>query len=171
MIRSYLRLVLFALGLLVGVQVPGFIHSYAQHVEARRLESAEALRGFTLTAQRFFRDDLQALVEYYRASEDPVFRSDAQSVETVVSRYQLLEGEARAMRGPWYRQAWHLATRADHELRREAWRGYGFQVLLRPAAVAWGIACALVFAWFAEGLWLLLTGPVRRYRQQRTPRP
>ncbi|HAQ28087.1 MAG TPA: DUF2937 domain-containing protein, partial [Pseudomonas sp.] len=41
MLRSYLRLTLFALGLLVGVQVPGFIEAYAQHVEARRLEAQQ----------------------------------------------------------------------------------------------------------------------------------
>ena len=38
MLRSYLRLTLFALGLLLGVQVPGFIDDYANLVEAHRLE-------------------------------------------------------------------------------------------------------------------------------------
>ena len=36
MLLSYLRLVLFAVGLLVGVQVPGFISDYAKRVEAHR---------------------------------------------------------------------------------------------------------------------------------------
>gem|GEM_PF-6504794 len=33
MVRSYLSLHMFAFGLLVGIQVPGFIEAYAQHVE------------------------------------------------------------------------------------------------------------------------------------------
>ena len=39
MLLSYLRLVLFAIGLLVGVQVPGFINDYAKRVEAHLIEA------------------------------------------------------------------------------------------------------------------------------------
>ena len=45
MLRSYLRLALFALGLLVGVQVPGFIDDYSKRVEAQRMESEVGLNG------------------------------------------------------------------------------------------------------------------------------
>ena len=68
MLRSYLRLTLFTFGLLVGIQVPGFIEAYAQHVEARRLEAEQGLRGFQETARRFFNGDLDALVRHYRDS-------------------------------------------------------------------------------------------------------
>lgn len=40
MLLSYLRLVLFAIGLLVGVQVPGFINDYAKRVEAHQIGRA-----------------------------------------------------------------------------------------------------------------------------------
>ncbi|WP_122242773.1 DUF2937 family protein, partial [Pseudomonas syringae] len=33
MLRSYLRLVLFTVGLLFGVQIPGFISDYSKRVE------------------------------------------------------------------------------------------------------------------------------------------
>lgn len=42
MFRSYLRLLLFTLGLLLGVQVPGFIDDYAKRVDAHRLETSRA---------------------------------------------------------------------------------------------------------------------------------
>ena len=80
MFRSYLRLLLFTFGLLVGVQIPGLINDYTQRVEAHLLESREGLMGFNQTAQRFFNGDLQALVRHYRASDDPVFNSDADSI-------------------------------------------------------------------------------------------
>ena len=97
MLRSYLRLTLFAFGLLVGIQVPGFIEAYAQHVEARRLEAQQGLQGFQQTAQRFFGGDLDAPVQHYQDSNDPVFQSDAQSVEQLVSRARMLEREWQAM--------------------------------------------------------------------------
>ena len=62
MLRSYLRLALFACGLLLGVQVPGFVDDYGKRVEAHRLESQQSLKGFQDTARRFFKGDLDALV-------------------------------------------------------------------------------------------------------------
>lgn len=46
MLLSYLRLVLFAAGLLIGVQVPGFINDYAKRVEAHLIEAQTGLSGF-----------------------------------------------------------------------------------------------------------------------------
>ena len=156
MFRSYLRLALFALGLLVGVQVPGFIDDYSKRVEAHRIESEQGLKGFRETAKRFFKGDLIALVGHYQASADPVMRSDAQSLGALVERSAFLERESQAMQGPWYGQVWHLATAADHELMEETFAAYRYQVLLAPEAIAWGIACAMLLAWLLESLLLLV---------------
>lgn len=172
MLRSYLRLTLFALGLLIGIQVPGFVDSYASHIEARRLEAQQGLTGFSESARRFFNGDMTALVEHYRRSDDPVFQSDAQSVQALVDRAQMLEREWRAMQGPWYGQVLHLAFGADRELMAQAWAGYSFRVLLAPAAIAWGLACALLLAWVVEAVLLglaRLTG-LRRPRSRRRRR-
>ncbi|WP_313087498.1 DUF2937 family protein [Pseudomonas sp.] len=169
MLRSYLRLALFALGLLVGIQVPGFIAAYADHIEARRLESRQGLQGFQETAERFFDGDLQALVAHYRASRDPVIQSDARSVSALLERARLLDREWRILQGPWFARAWHVVLGADREIRRQVWARYDFRVLLSPEAVAWGIACALLLAWFVESLGLLVglaLFPHRRRRRQ-----
>jgi len=162
-LRSYLRLTLFAFGLLVGIQVPGFIEAYAQHVEARRLEAQQGLQGFQQTAQRFFGGDLDALVRHYQDSDDPVFQSDAQSVEQLVSRARMLEREWQAMQGPWYARAAHVLLGAQRSLRE--------QVLLAPEAIAWGLSCALLLAWLVESLLLAASFPLRsrarRYRPYR----
>ena len=156
MFRSYLRLALFALGLLVGVQVPGFIDDYSKRVDAHRIEAEQGLKGFRQTAERFFKGDLVAVVGHYQASADPVMRSDAQSLGTLVERSAFLEREAKAMQGAWYAQVWHLATAADHELIEETLSAYRYQVLLAPEAIAWGIACAMLLAWLLESLALLV---------------
>ncbi|MDD1508479.1 DUF2937 family protein [Pseudomonas sp. CNPSo 3701] len=169
MIRSYLRLALFALGLLLGVQVPGFIDDYAKRVEAHRLESEQSLSGFRDTARRFFDGDLQRLVGHYRNSSDPVMQNDARSVGLLVERSALLEQESLAMKGPWYRQVWHLATAADSQLLAETRAAYRYQVLLAPEAIAWGIACALFLAWVVESILLLLALPFRRRERRSVP--
>lgn len=154
MFRSYLRLALFALGLLVGVQLPGFVESYAQRVDAHRSEARLGLENFQKTARQFFKGDLDALVSHYRASDDPVFRSDADSLNGLIERSRLLEREWQIMQGPWFLRTGHVLFAADHDLRQETWAGYRFQVLLAPEAIAWGIGCALLLAWLVESLLL-----------------
>ena len=136
MLRSYLRLLLFTFGLLVGVQVPGFITDYSQRLEAHRLEAEQSLKGFRATAQKFFKGDLDALVAHYRVSDDPVMRSDGQSVAALVSRDAQLEAEWWTMQGAWYQRVWHLLTAADRPLLEETYNGYSYQVLLAPQAIA-----------------------------------
>ena len=150
MFRGYLRLVVFAFGLLVGVQVPGFVDDYAKRVAAHRAESEESLLGSRETAAKFFNGDLNALVAHYRASTDEVMRSDADSIGHLVTRSELLEGEWLAMQGPWYAQIWHLATDADQALLQETYGAYTYQVLLAPQAIYWGLGVGLVLAWLAE---------------------
>lgn len=169
MFRSYLRLALFACGLLLGVQLPGFVDDYGKRVEAHRLESQQSLTGFVDTARRFFEGDLEALVAHYRGSADPVMRSDAQSLAHLVQRAALLEREWQAMQGPWYARAWHLATAADGELFEETLEAYRYQVLLTPAAILWGVSCALLLAWLAESLVLLLAWGLGMGRTRRSP--
>lgn len=150
MFRGYLRLVVFALGLLIGVQVPGFVDDYAKRVAAHRAESEESLSGFRETAARFFNGDLNALVAHYRASPDAVVRADADSVAHLVGRAELLEREWFAMQGAWYARLWHLLTGADRTLLQETWDSYTYQVLLVPEAIAWGLGIGLLLAWLAE---------------------
>ena len=171
MLRSYLRLTLFAFGLLLGVQVPGFIDDYAKRVEAHRLESQLSLKGFQETAQKFFKGDMDALVAHYRVSDDPVMRSDASSVGHLVQRSALLEREWQAMQGAWYGQAWHLATGADPELFEETLKAYCYQVLFTPDAILWGVISALLLAWLAELLvllcgWMFGMGQSKRAQQR-----
>ncbi|MDB6141276.1 MAG: Protein of uncharacterized function [Pseudomonas sp.] len=156
MLRSYLRLVLFTAGLLFGVQVPGFISDYGKRVEAHLIEAQQNLKGYKDTADQFFKGDLQALVAHYRASDDPVFRSDADSLNVLLTRNQALDREWQAMQAPWYLKAWHVATAANPDIRRETFNSYTWQVLLVPEVIAWGIVSALLLALVVESFFLLI---------------
>ncbi|MBK5375456.1 DUF2937 family protein [Pseudomonas sp. TH08] len=170
MLLSYLRLVLFAAGLLIGVQVPGFINDYAKRVEAHLIEAQTGLRGFQGTAEQFFKGDIQALVAHYRASDDPVFRSDADSLSTLLNRQLALDKQFQAMQGPWYIRFLQVVLAADPDIRKETWNGYSYQILLTPEAMIWGMSGALLLSFGIECLfrlidWVVLGG--RRLRQSR----
>ena len=170
MLLSYLRLVLFAAGLLIGVQVPGFINDYAKRVEAHLIEAQTGLSGFQGTANQFFKGDMQALVNHYRASEDPIFRSDADSLSAMLTRQLALDKQFQAMQGPWYIRALQVAVAADPDIRLETWNGYSYQILLTPEAMGWGLGGAMLLSFGIECLyrlidWVVLGG--RRLRQSR----
>jgi len=170
MLLSYLRLVLFAAGLLIGVQVPGFINDYAKRVEAHLIEAQAGLSGFQNTANQFFKGDMQALVAHYRASEDPIFRSDADSLSNLLTRQLALDKQFQAMQGPWYIRFLQVVLAADPDIRKETWNGYSYQILLTPEAMIWGMSGALLLSFGIECLfrlidWVVLGG--KRLRQSR----
>lgn len=166
MMRSYLRLLTFALGMLLGLQVPGFMDDYSKRIEASRLESQQALLGFRKTAERFYQGDLRRLHEHYQRSADPVMRSDAASIEGLIERSELLENEWQVMQRAWPVRLWHMLTRADHQLLSDTWRSYHYQALLTPEAITWGLACGFLLAWLIELLGLSL-GIVTGHRRRR----
>lgn len=156
-------MLLFTFGLLAGIQVPGLVKDYSQRVEAHLYESREALDGFKQTAERFFNSDLQALLRHYRSSDDPVFNSDANSIESLIIRNQLLENEWQALQGPWAARTWHVLVQADPQLRAETLNGYSYQILLVPEAIGWGVGAGFVLAFLVESLllglgWVILGG-------------
>ncbi|WP_460117276.1 DUF2937 family protein [Pseudomonas sp. S2_C03] len=170
MLLSYLRLVLFAAGLLIGVQVPGFINDYTKRIEAHLIEAQTSLSGFQNTANQFFKGDMQALVAHYRASEDPIFRSDADSLSHLLTRQVALDKQFQAMQGPWYVRFLQVVLAADPDIRKETWNGYSYQILLTPEAMIWGMSGALLLSFGIECLfrlidWVVLGG--RRLRQSR----
>jgi hypothetical protein len=170
MLLSYLRLVLFAAGLLIGVQVPGFINDYAKRVEAHLIEAQTGLSGFQGTANEFFKGDMQALVAHYRASDDPIFRSDADSLSNLLTRQIALDKQFQAMQGPWYIRFLQVVLVADPDIRKETWNGYSYQILLTPEAMIWGMSGAMLLSFGIECLfrlidWVVLGG--KRLRQSR----
>ncbi|MFK3767000.1 MULTISPECIES: DUF2937 family protein [Pseudomonas] len=163
MFRSYLRLLLFTFGLLAGIQVPGLVKDYSQRVEAHLFESRQALDGFKQTAERFFKGDLQALVRHYRSSDDVVFNSDANSIESLLIRNQLLENEWQALQGSWVSRTWHVLVQPDPQMREETLKAYSYQILLVPEAIGWGVGAGFVLAFVVESLllgiaWVILGG-------------
>ncbi len=113
---------------------------------------------------------MQALVAHYRASEDPVFRSDADSLSTLLNRQIALDKQFQAMQGPWYIRFLQVVLAADPDIRKETWNGYSYQILLTPEAMIWGMSGALLLSFGIECLfrlidWVVLGG--RRLRQSR----
>lgn len=164
--RSYLRMMLFALGLLAGVQIPGLIDLYYQRLDARLQQASLSLAPFQETADQHFNGDLTALVNHYRTNQDPVFAKDAASLQLLVSQRQTLQQESVYKDAPWYRQLAHLLLRAEPQLWQDTLQNYSYVVPLKQAAIVCGMAAGLLSALVGDLLLSLLLLPFR----QRQPR-
>lgn len=170
-LRGGCRLLLFATGLLLGIQVPAFVDQYEARIDAHYREVSINISGFQRTADALFDGDLDALVAYYRNSSDRVFNRDADSVAIVVSRYHRLAAEQAALGGsPWSRFL-HVLTSPDLEFLEETLEEYGYTVPLNGLAIAWGLGIAITFILVLDLLIVSCEGCgkwLKRRRQKKT---
>lgn len=168
MLLNYLRLLLFGLGLLVGLQLPALVDQYSKRVDAHWREAQQALAGFQANADVHFGGDMQRLVEHYAASSDAVFRADARSIATLLARRELLQAEVSALAANSAARIWHLLWHADAEIRRQMLMQYSYTVPLTPEAIFWALAVGLGLAWLVELPLRLLLALLRGRPPQRS---
>ncbi|MEX0964492.1 MAG: DUF2937 family protein [Pseudohongiellaceae bacterium] len=144
LLKTYSRLLIFAGGLLLGIQVPNFVDQYERRIDAHYREVSANISGFQTTADLLFSGDMQALIAYYQQSNDAVFESDAQSIRNIVDRYKRISDERAALSGGAIAAAIHIALYADEEFIDETFAQYGYTVPLNLSAIQWGLALALL---------------------------
>jgi Protein of unknown function (DUF2937) len=167
MLANYLRLIVFALGLLVGIQVPSFVDQYAKSVSAHHSEVARNFAGFQDTANGYFGGSVEALVAHHMASTDQAFRDEARSIQKMYERLTAMTAELAAMSGPLIKQIIHVVFRPNQEILDETWATYTYSVPLNAPAIGSGVAIGTLLAMLVEALFV---GAVRfvRPRHPRT---
>ncbi|MGA2776783.1 MAG: DUF2937 family protein [Steroidobacteraceae bacterium] len=163
MVAGYVRLIVFAFGLLVGVQVPSFVDQYVKRVSAHSIEVANNFRGFQETADHYFGGDVEALIAHHAASPDPVFEKEAKTIREMYDRLRSLNAELAALRGPLIMQIVHVIFRSDRDILGETRSAYTYTVPLDPSGIASGIILGAILAALIESLFL---GAIRVIRPQ-----
>lgn len=165
---AYLRIALFTAGTLVGVQLPVFVDQYGKSLEAHYRESRLSLAAFQDEADRYFEGDIQRLIRHYKNSGDAVFIEGGGSIDSIFQRSRALQQALEEFRrSDWsaYRQA---IINPLGDIREEVVEGFSYAVILRPAAIGWGMICGLLLACTCELLLRALVAiPARLLR----PRP
>jgi Protein of unknown function (DUF2937) len=149
-LRSYARLVLFSLGLLVGIQVPNFVEQYTQRVNAHELEAEKNFSGFQVTADTYFHGDVDALIAHHVASTDRVFHDEAKTIAALYSRLKMWRDEWAALNSGLLARIAHVIFKPNAEVRREVVAAYSYNIPLTPPAIASGILTGLVGALIFE---------------------
>ena len=155
MLRSYLRLVVFTIGLLLGVQAPGFVDQYAKRVSAHYIEAKHNFAGFQQAADQYFNGDVAALVAHHLASPDPVFKGEAKTIGALFARIRTLGAELDALNGSSISRLIHVAVKPNRDILQETTAAYSYTVPLSPDAIAYGVSAGFLVALVLE---LILAG-------------
>lgn len=164
MLAGYLRLIVFSVGLLIGVQVPGFVDQYVKRVSAHQSEAVGNFSGFQQTANQYFGGDVQALIAHHEASIDPAFKNEAQSIRDLYARLSALSAELEALRVSLLRQILHVIFHPDPQILSETRAEYSYTVPLSPRAIVCGVLIGAVLALLAEALLFAAMTPFRPLR-------
>lgn len=149
-ILSYLRLLLFLAGVLIGIQVPGFVDQYGKSLESHYLESGKNLREFQEDADKYFEGDIEELIAHYKKDKDPVFTSGGESIDSIYQRnINLKKALANFKQGSFsaYTQVFLSPVK---DIRSEVWRAYTYTIKLDPSAIVVGLTSGLILAIVAE---------------------
>jgi hypothetical protein len=144
LLKTYSRLFIFAGGLLLGIQVPNFVDQYERRIDAHYLEVSANISGFQSTADLLFSGDMEALIASYVDSNDLVFEGDAQSIRSIVDRYDRISNERETLSGNIFAASMHVILNADYEFMDETFEQYGYTTPLNLLAIEWGLAIALL---------------------------
>jgi hypothetical protein len=149
------------LGLLLGVQAPGFIDQYSKRVSAHYSEAQKDFAGFQHNADQYFGGSVEALIAHHQASDDAVFRDEAKNVSAIYARVKRLALELEAMNRPLPNQIVHVVFYPDKEILDETIAVYSYTVPLNQQAIACGLLVGLLLALLSEFVVLGVIGVVR----------
>ena len=156
-IVDYLRLILFTSGVLLGVQVPGFIDQYGKSLQAHLLESSLSLEEFKKDAQRYFDGDLDKLITHYQNNPDPVIQDGGASISAIHSRNLHLEQAWASFNKNTYSAYSQVLFEPLTDIKNEVWSNYTYSIVLNQSAIISGLCYGFLLALLIELSGLLIS--------------
>ena len=150
--KDYARLVVFAGGILIGVQVPNFIDQYAKRISAHYLEAKDNFSGYQDTADKHFAGSVGGRLNHYESSNDTVFEEDAKNIKYIYHRIQGFSSELKALDRSLLRRIFHVAFHSDQEVLEKTYHEYSYTVPLNQEAIVCGLVLGLLSSMVFEFL-------------------
>ena len=157
--RNYLRLCVFFIAALVGLQAPGFKDDYGHALRSAVTQTHASMRPFIDDAERFFGGSLDNLLAHYQNSNDPVYAKGGENLGLLLERKENLDSALLDYNEHPY---FHLVTSPVLPISEQVWRNYTPQIQLNSEALISSLVFALVVSWVVEALFLLLIVALKR---------
>jgi len=165
LLQRYSLKLIFALTLLLGLQLPHFLAQYENRVDAHYLESKTQLAHYQQLADLLFAGDLNALVGQHKNSEIPLFKAEAKVLTTLINRTAFLESQKTGLQGPFYQRFYFLIKQVNQPLFIETQNSYQANIVINKQAIIVGLSIALLMTFLVEMLFISLPFLIRRLRK------
>ena len=170
LLKEYTIRLVFTAGILFGVQVPNFIDQYTQKISAHYLEAVENFSGFQATADKFHEGSVEALIQRHEASNDPVFKAEAEPIKEIYFRIQIFTSELKSLNTNLLGKIFHVAFKSDRGVLKETVSEYSATVPLNTDAVICGLGLGMASALVCDLFFFVLSWVFgRRFRRRIGP--
>lgn len=156
---DYIRLSFFAVGLLLGVQIPAYVSDFGQALNAHLLEANKAIAPFKNDAEQYFNNDLNKLITHYQNLEDDIVGKGAEHIKTLSHRQQSLQ-----LAVDKFSQSPYLYTLASDfsGIKKQVWQRFEGQIILKKDSIIAAIVSAISIALLAELIGFALVLSVKK---------
>ena len=142
--RHFITIVVFAIGLLVGIQLPNFVDQYEKRIDAHFVEANEGLKGFQSIADLLHQGGIEGLLEKHEKSRDPTFRAEAAPIKNIYQRKLRFEREVNALHTSFVGKVVHIVTAGDVQVIGETYDNYSANLPLNTNAITCGLMLAVL---------------------------
>lgn len=156
-VQRYCLKLVFALGLLIGLQLPHFLQQYEHRLDAHYLEAQSQLQQYQHIADLYFLGNLNSLIAKHKQSNDLVFIKEAAIIEDVANRFALFEAKKQALKGGLVSRLLFLIGELNTPLFIETQHNYTAEIVLNKDAIIIGLTFGVVSSLLLECLFALLT--------------
>ncbi|MDY0133027.1 MAG: DUF2937 family protein [Desulforegulaceae bacterium] len=161
-IAQYLRLILFLGGILVGVQIPGFMNAYHNSLLAHLNESEKSLGHFQKDADKYFNGNLDSLITHYKINKDPVFTEGGKSIDLIYQRNLLLNKAFSDFNKNFFNAFVHVFIKPVKDIKKEVLKAYSYSLRLDKTSIIAGLLSGTILAGLPEIIFLIFFKFVKR---------
>ena len=156
-LNHYLSMLVFAAGLLCGVQLPNWVNQYVQRVDAHFLEAQHNIKPYQEIADSMFAGSIPALIERHRQSQDDLFQREAEPIQQQFERFEYLQQLHQLVSQNFWHQLWQLVKHTDRAIAQETMAHYQATIPLHQTAIICGLLGGILSSVIYEILRTLLS--------------
>ena len=154
--QRYSLKIIFALSLLLGLQIPHFLAVYETRLDAHYVESTSQLKQYQKLADLLFTGDLKALLETHKNSDIALFRAETKIIEKLIQRTHFLQKQKISLQGSIVQRLFYLTTQINQPLFIETQKNYQENIVLNQQSMTIGLIVATLVTLLLEMIFLLL---------------
>ncbi|MCW8994681.1 MAG: DUF2937 family protein [Psychromonas sp.] len=154
-LQRYILKLVFALSLLLGLQLPNFLQQYEHRLDAHYREAKKQLQQYQDLADQYFSGDLRALITKHKNSDVLLFHKEAFLIEQFLERFDDLQNKKDALQGPLISRLYFLFGQLDTPLLLETRENYHAEMVLNQNSIIVGLIAALLSTLLCECLFML----------------